>query len=142
MICQALAAFGNGVEEPPSRGFASNLQLNVAVRSTQGVNLVSRTLSVNGAANLRLTGTAAEPVVLGRINLTGGDLVFQGNRYVLQGGVVDFVNPSRTEPNMNASVTTTIQQYNIGMRIRGDAGPPAHLLLIGPRRCLRLTSST
>ncbi len=115
----SLAAFGNGVEEPPSRGFASNLRLNVNVRSTQGVNLVSRTLSVSGAANLRLTGTAADPVVLGRASLNGGDLVFQGNRYVLAGGVVDFVNPSRTEPNVNLSLTTTIEQYKIGMRIEG-----------------------
>ncbi len=54
---------------------------------------MSRTLSVSGAANLRLTGTAADPVLLGRASLTGGDLVFQGNRYVLQSGVIDFVNP-------------------------------------------------
>ena len=79
--------------------------------------LASRTISVNGSANLRLTGTAAQPVVLGRINLTGGDLIFQGNRYVLQNGVIDFVNPTRTEPNINASITTTILQYNIGLRI-------------------------
>jgi translocation and assembly module TamB len=114
-----LAAFGNGVAEPPSRGFANNLRLNVAVRSTQSVNLVSRTLSVSGAANLRLSGTAAEPVLLGRASITGGDLIFQGNRYILQGGVIDFVNPSQTEPNVNLSMNTTIQQYNIGMRIEG-----------------------
>ena len=72
------------------------------------------------SANLRATGTAAQPVLLGRINLTGGDLIFQGNRYVLQSGVIDFVNPTRTEPNMNASVTTTILQYNIGLRFEGQ----------------------
>ncbi len=33
--------------------------------------------------------------------------------------MIDFVNPSRTEPNVNLSLTTTIQQYNIGMRIEG-----------------------
>jgi translocation and assembly module TamB len=115
----SLSQFGGGVDEPPSRGFASNLQLNINLRSSQNVNLVSRTLSVSGAANLRVSGTASQPVVLGRINLTGGDLVFQGNRYVLQSGVIDFVNPSRTDPNVNASVTTTIQQYNIGMRFEG-----------------------
>jgi translocation and assembly module TamB len=115
----SLTSLSGGVEEPPSRGFASNLRLNIAVRSTQNVNLVSRTLSVSGSANLRLTGTASQPVLLGRINLTGGDLLLQGNRYVLQSGVLDFVNPSRTEPNVNASITATIQQYNIGMRFEG-----------------------
>jgi translocation and assembly module TamB len=113
-----------GAEEPPSRGFTSNLQLNVALRSSQSVNLVSRTMSASGTANLRVTGTASAPVILGRINLTSGDLIFQGNRYVLQSAVIDFVNPSRTEPNVNASVTTTIQQYNIGIRVEG---PVDHL---------------
>ncbi len=120
----SLSSLGGGVEEPPSRGFISNLQLNVALRTTQNLNLVSRVggsanVSVSGSANLRATGTAAQPVILGRVNLTGGDMLFQGNRYVLQSGVVDFVNPSRTEPTVNASVTTTIQQYNIGMRFEG-----------------------
>jgi translocation and assembly module TamB len=115
----SLSSLGGGVEEPPSRGFASNLQMNVNVRSSQNINLVSRTLSVSGAANLRVAGTAAEPVILGRINLTGGDLIFQGNRYVLQSGVIDFVNPTRTEPNVNASISTTIQEYNIAMRLEG-----------------------
>jgi translocation and assembly module TamB len=115
----SLKQFGGGVDEPPSRGFASNLQLNINLRSSQNVNLVSRTLSLSGSANLRVTGTAAQPVVLGRINLASGDLIFQGNRYLLQGGVIDFVNPTRTEPNVNVSVTATIQQYNIGMRFEG-----------------------
>jgi translocation and assembly module TamB len=113
------SSFGGGVAEPPSRGFVSDMRLNIAVRSSQNMNLVSRILSVGGSANLRITGTAAEPVVLGRINLTDGELLFQGNRYVLQGGVIDFLNPSRTDPNVNASLTTTIQQYNIGMRFEG-----------------------
>ena len=81
-------------------------------------------MSASGTANLRVTGTASAPVILGRINLTSGDLIFQGNRYVLQSAVIDFVNPSRTEPNVNASVTTTIQQYNVGIRVEG---PVDHL---------------
>lgn len=115
----SLSQFGGGVAEPPSRGSLSNLQLNVNLRSSQSMNLVSRTLSVSGTANLRVTGTADQPVVLGRINLSSGNLIFQGNRYLLQGGFIDFVNPTRTEPNVNVSVTTTIQQYNIGMHFEG-----------------------
>ncbi len=115
----SIVSLGNGVEEPPSRGFANNLRLNVYIRTAQGLNLVSRTVSVNGAANLRLTGTAADPVLLGRATLNGGDLAFQGNRYVITSGVVDFVNPTRTEPNVNLSLTSSIQQYKIGLRIEG-----------------------
>jgi translocation and assembly module TamB len=53
--------------------------------------------------------------------LDGGDLIFRGNRYVLQGGTVDFVNPSETEPVVNVSVNTQVQQYNVQMHFWGPA---------------------
>jgi translocation and assembly module TamB len=85
------------------------------------VNLQSRELAIQGAANLRVVGNAAQPVILGRVNLTGGDLIFSGNRYLVQGGTIDFVNRSMTQPVVNMNITTTIQQYNIQMRFWGPA---------------------
>jgi translocation and assembly module TamB len=110
-----------GVEVPQQPGFAQNLQLNIAVNSSGNANLVSRTLSVDGTANLQVRGTAAEPVVLGRVNLSGGDVILSGNRYVLTGGTIQFINPSLTEPILNVGLTTTIQQYKIDLRFRGSA---------------------
>ncbi len=111
--------FSGGVEAPPSRGFTQNVQLNLAVRSTNNVNLTSRALSVNGAANLRVRGTAADPVILGRINLNGGDVILNGDRFVLNGGTIQFVNPTETQPVVNLSLNTAIQQYNISLRFNG-----------------------
>jgi len=111
--------FGGGVAAPPSRGFSQNVQLNVAVDSTSNVNLTSRTLSLGGTANLQLRGTAADPVVLGRVNLNSGDMILNGNRFVLNGGTIQFVNPSETQPVVNVSMTTSIQQYNIDLRFQG-----------------------
>jgi translocation and assembly module TamB len=42
-----------------------------------------------------------------------------GNRFVLNGGTVQFVNPSETQPVVNMTLTTTIQQYNINLRFDG-----------------------
>jgi translocation and assembly module TamB len=118
-----LGSFANqlsgGVPAPPTRGFAQNLQLNVALHSTNNVTLVSRTLSVGGSANLQVKGTAANPVVMGRVNLNSGDVILNGNRFVLNGGTVQFVNPSETQPVVNMTLTTTIQQYNINLRFDG-----------------------
>lgn len=109
----------SGVSSPPSRGFAQNVALNLAVHSTNNVNLVSRTLSVNGSANLQVRGTAADPVILGRVLLNSGDIILNGDRFVLNGGTVQFVNPSQTQPVLNVSASTTIQQYNINLRFNG-----------------------
>jgi translocation and assembly module TamB len=109
----------NEVSSPPSAGFANNVQLQIVLQTGAGLNLVSRTLSLQGGANLRIQGTAAEPVVLGRADITGGDVIFLANRYVIQGGSVAFVNPTRTEPVVNVAATTTIDQYNINLRLEG-----------------------
>ena len=120
-LMEMMGSFSGSTSPPPSQGFTDNLKLNVNVQSIGGINLVSRELSLQAAANLRVQGTADQPVILGRINLNGGDLIFQGNRYVLQGGFIDFVNPYETQPVLNVRMETTIQQYNIHMMFRGPA---------------------
>ena len=95
------------------------MALNLNVHSSNAVNLVSRTLSVGGTANLQVRGTVADPVILGRVNLSGGDVILNGNRYVLTGGTIQFVNPSVTQPDVNLTITTAIQQYNISLRFQG-----------------------
>ncbi len=109
-----------GESTPPSRGgFTDNLKLNIALRTTNGINAYSRTVSLQGDANLRVIGTAADPVIVGRTNLTGGEVFLLGNRYEVQGGTIAFVNTTQTEPVLNLQVNTTIQQYNIAMRFQG-----------------------
>jgi len=100
--------------------FTQNLKLDIAVQSTNDLNLASSKLSLQGAANLRVRGTAAEPALLGRVNITGGDVIFRGNRYVLQPSSLDFINPYRIEPRMNLSIDTKVQQYTIHMFLRGN----------------------
>jgi translocation and assembly module TamB len=116
-----VSQFSGGLAAPPAQGFSQNVQMNLAVRSTGDLNLVSRALSVGGSANLQVRGTAASPVVLGRVNLSSGDVILNGSRFVLNGGTVQFVNPSETQPVVNLSLGTTIQQYNITLRFQGTA---------------------
>jgi translocation and assembly module TamB len=51
-------------------------------------------------------------------------LIFRGNRYFLQPSTIDFINPVRTEPIVNAVIDTTVQEYDIHLRFRG---PVDHL---------------
>ncbi|HEY3706217.1 MAG TPA: translocation/assembly module TamB domain-containing protein [Terracidiphilus sp.] len=119
-LTEFIGQFSSGVAAPPSiGGITQNIHLNLGVHSTNNVALVSRTLSINGSANLQVRGTADQPVLLGRVNLTGGDMIINNSRYVLNGGTIQFVNPSMTQPVVNVSVTTNIQQYNINMRFEG-----------------------
>ena len=114
-----IGQFSGGVSAPPTGGISQNIQLNLAVHSSNNLNLVSRTLSINGTANLQVRGSAAQPVILGRINLDSGDLIFNGDRFILNGGTIQFVNPSQTQPVVNLALNTTIQEYSIDMRFSG-----------------------
>jgi translocation and assembly module TamB len=99
--------------------FTQGMKLNIAVQSTSQMNLVSSQVSVKGDANLRVVGTAADPVILGRTNLTGGEFFLAGNRYEVGHGTIDFLNPVRTEPVVNLQVRTRINEYNITLGLNG-----------------------
>lgn len=118
-ISSFVSQLSGGVATPPTPGFSQNLQLNIALRSNNDMNLVSRALSISGSANLQVRGTAANPVILGRVNLNGGDVILNGDRFILNGGTVAFVNPYETQPVVNLSLKTTIQQYDVYLRFNG-----------------------
>jgi translocation and assembly module TamB len=103
----------------PSPGLAQNMRLRIAVQSTSQMNLTSSQVSMQGALNLQVVGTAADPVILGRATLTGGELFLASNRYVIQNGTITFLNPVRTEPVVNLQVNTTVDQYNIHLNFEG-----------------------
>jgi translocation and assembly module TamB len=117
-----LATFADqfsGPSSPPTEGFADNLKLNLALKSSGDMGLSSAELSVQGSVDLRVVGTAADPVILGRTNIAGGEMFFNDRRYELQNGVIEFVNPVRTEPVVNLLVTTTADQFNISLNFVG-----------------------
>jgi translocation and assembly module TamB len=109
---------GSSIAAAPSP-FQQNMKLVVAIQSAQDLDLVNSQLSMQGAANLNLTGTMANPVILGRVTLTGGDIFFLGKRYEVQSGTIEFSNPVHTEPVVNLYVATTVSQYNITLNFIG-----------------------
>jgi translocation and assembly module TamB len=98
---------------------ASNMDLSITVNSAQDLQLASSQVSIAGTANLTVTGTAANPVILGRITLTSGELFFQGKRFEIENGTIAFANPAKTEPVLNLYVKTVVEQYNITMNFSG-----------------------
>ncbi|MGH9530286.1 MAG: translocation/assembly module TamB domain-containing protein, partial [Terriglobales bacterium] len=119
-----IATFMNqftGTSIPPTtQTFADAVKLNVSIQSTGQLAATSSQVSLEGQANLRAIGTAANPVIVGRADLNSGDVFFLNNRYQLQRGIFTFNNPTETEPTVNLAVTTTIQQYNLTINVNGS----------------------
>ncbi len=119
-ISTFMSQFTENTSTPPTgQSMADNLKLQIAVQSTSQLSAGTAQLGFEGTANLRVIGTASEPVIVGRADLTSGDIFFQKNQYHLERGTITFANASQTTPVLNVLITTTINQYNLSITIRG-----------------------
>ncbi len=111
--------FSGNAAAPAQPGFADTVILQIAVQSKDNLSATSSQLSLEGSANLNVTGTLANPVITGRTDLTSGELFYRNVRYQLQRGVITFEDPNRTSPVLNVAVSTTVEQYNLTLNLRG-----------------------
>ncbi|HUR34616.1 MAG TPA: translocation/assembly module TamB domain-containing protein [Vicinamibacterales bacterium] len=75
------------------------------------------------SADLQLRGTYDRPVLLGRAEVDRGEVTFEGRRYVVTRGNIDFTNPSRIEPFFDVEAQTRVripgQTYQVIVRAVG-----------------------
>jgi translocation and assembly module TamB len=72
-------------------------------------------------ANLRLRGTATNPALLGRVNITQGELIFFGNKYTFNQGTISFFNPAKIEPVLNVDLETKARGVDVILTVSGPA---------------------
>ena len=118
-LANFLGQFGGPETESTPAPWEQKMRLNVGVQSGDELALSSSKVSAQGSVNLRVVGTLADPVILGRTNVTGGEVFFLGNRYDIQSGAISFANRTHTEPVLNLYVSTQIQEYNITVNFAG-----------------------
>ena len=118
-LSEIMANFSGDETVSDPSAIANNIKLNIAIQSSQNLNLASSQVSIAGSASLTAQGTAANPVLLGRILLTNGEVFTLGKRFEIQTGTISFSNPVRTDPVVNLQVKTTIESYNITASIIG-----------------------
>ena len=97
-----------------------NMKLDIRVRNS-GAVAVQAALAENLQldTDLRIRGTAANPGVLGRIDVTEGKLVFFGSTYAVNTGTIAFYNPVRIEPILDLSLETQAKGVDVVLRVTG-----------------------
>ncbi|MDJ0979684.1 MAG: translocation/assembly module TamB domain-containing protein [Erythrobacter sp.] len=76
------------------------------------------------SADLRLTGTSADPRLTGEIELARGTLDFAGRTFDLETGNIRFTDDSTLEPNVDLSATETIEDVAVTVNVSGRAYSP------------------
>lgn len=100
---------------PPEEG----AQLDLRLRAPGTVRIDNNLANLAASADLALRGTTRAPVVTGRAQIDRGRLFFQGRTYVVQRGVLDFVNPQRLDPLFDIEAETRIRSYRVTLRVAG-----------------------
>ncbi|HYM09569.1 MAG TPA: translocation/assembly module TamB domain-containing protein, partial [Bryobacterales bacterium] len=115
-----LAGLRQPTRTPSRNNWLQAAQLNVNIVTAPDIRFET-TLAHNlqADANLRVRGTALNPALLGRINITQGELQFQGTRYSLNRGSITFANPFRIEPILNLDLQTRVSGYDITLTLAG-----------------------
>jgi translocation and assembly module TamB len=111
--------FSSSTATPAQPGFADTINLAIGVQSKDNLSAYSSQVSLEGSVNLRVGGTAANPVITGRTDLVSGELFYRNVRYQLQRGIISFEDPNQTNPVLNVSISTTVEQYNLTLNLRG-----------------------
>jgi len=104
----------------------NSIRLNVHIVTTPELQMQTTILRLSGNADVQLRGTAAKPTLLGRADVTEGELYFNGAKYHLERGEVSFRGPSGIQPNLDMQMSTRVRDYDITVSL---TGPPDRLKL-------------
>jgi translocation and assembly module TamB len=126
-----LARSAEPVQTPSARkGLLGGMSFDVLIETAPDIQLESSlTENLQAEANLRLRGTASNPAVLGRINITQGKLTFFGTKYTLSQGSISFYNPVKVDPILNIDLETKARGIDVTLAVSG----PLTKLTLTPR---------
>ena len=99
------------------------LRYDVHLNIPGTLRVENNTVRLVANADLDLRGTYDRPVLVGRGEVERGDFNFEGKRYVVTRGTIDFNNPTRIEPFFDIQTETQVrvpsQTYRVMVRVTG-----------------------
>jgi hypothetical protein len=116
---------------PAAAGPASlPVRLDIRVNAPSTLQIQNRTLRLVANADLQVRGTIERPVLLGSAEIVRGEALYEGKRFLITRGTVDFNNPNRIEPFLDIEAETRIrvpqETYRITLRVTGPlTGTPS-----------------
>lgn len=118
-LALAIAKARQAPEAPNPKSPFNNMRLAVHVVSTPELQVTTSLARLTGDVDLNIRGTASRPILLGRVNITEGQVTLNGTNYQLERGDVTFNNPVRIEPLLDVEATTRVRDYDITLGFHG-----------------------
>jgi hypothetical protein len=116
-----IGAPGGVAPTPPAA--PSPLRFDVRLVAPSTFRIENDVARIVASADVNLRGTLDRPQVFGRADIERGEVRFEGRRYVVSRGSLDFTNPDRLMPFFDVEAATRIrvpeQTYRVTLRIAG-----------------------
>lgn len=110
--------------EPLTIPHFDTVNLDIAIRHRQSFQVENNLAELEISPNLQVGGTLARPIINGRAQVMEGTVTFQKKTFEVTKGVIDFVNPYKTEAEIDIVSETEIRSWTITLTIKG---PPDSL---------------
>ena len=101
-----------------------NLRLSLHVEGGRNITIQNQLADVEARVDIDWKGTVDEPSITGHIEASGGTLLFQGNRYTVTRGNIDFVDPLRIQPVIDIEAESQVRDYRVILSITGRGDNP------------------
>jgi autotransporter translocation and assembly factor TamB len=102
---------------------ASALRFDVRLVAPSSLRIENDQARIVASADLSLRGTLDRPLVFGRADVERGEAQFEGRRYLVTRGSLDFTNPARIQPFFDVEAETRVrvpgQTYRVTLRMAG-----------------------
>jgi len=96
-------------------------RLDIRVEGDRAIDARNAFLRFQTSAFLHVTGTPAEPGLVGKIELSeGGEFTFQGVRYEIDSGLITFSDPTRIVPALDLRLRSRVDVYEIWVNLSGS----------------------
>ncbi len=130
-LSSVVARSAEPLEMPSARqGVLAGMSFDVQIDTAPDVQVQSSlTDDLQVEANLRLRGNVSNPALIGRVNITQGQVVFYGTKYTVRQGSISFYNALKIEPVFDIDLETKVNGVEITLTVSG----PLHHLNLTPR---------
>lgn len=101
------------------------LRFDVRLIAPSTLRIDNNLARIVSSADLVLRGSYDKPVVFGRAEIERGEVTFEGKRYVVTRGTIDFSNPNQIEPFFDVEAETRVrvpgQNYTVTLNAVGTS---------------------
>lgn len=102
----------------------SNTRLSLHIEGGKNITIQNQLANVEARVDIDWKGTVDAPSITGHIEASGGTLTFQGNRYTVTRGNIDFVDPLRIRPILDIEAESRIRDYTVILSVSGSGDKP------------------